>query len=126
MHTHHSIYMLERTICGIGCRDINQLVADGMFEGDMPCVEADGTVRVRAARPILQVPLDGTANFCQLATDLVVSARVQVNFEQEIAFGAADEFVVEHRLFAAAHFLRVGVGLVLRFVSREPVRPAFQ
>ena len=51
----------------------------------------------------------------------MMATGVQVYFEQEIAFGSANQAIIEHGFFRAGHLALMGVCFVLLFVSREPM-----
>lgn len=64
-----------------GCDD-ERLVADGVCERDGTCVEADAAVGVGAFGSILEVALDGMPDVRELRADLVVTTRVEIDFEE--------------------------------------------
>ena len=83
------------------------LLGHRMHEAYAPGMKANPPVGIAAWRAILQVALDGTAYFGQLATDLMVAPRLQVHFQQEVALRRADETVGKHRLLRAGQRCRV-------------------
>ena len=54
----------------------------GMLEGHTPSVQADGAVWIAAWIAVFQVAAYGAADMCQLAADLVMSAREQFHFKE--------------------------------------------
>ena len=56
-----------------------------MREGDAARMQTDAAVRIGSFGAILQVALDGAAHVCQLATDLMMAARTEVDLQQVIA-----------------------------------------
>jgi hypothetical protein len=60
-------------------------MCDRMLERDAACVEGDGAVVVAAGSTIFEVAFDGATDVGQLATNLVVTAGVEVDIEEVIA-----------------------------------------
>ena len=56
-----------------------------MREGDAARMQTDAAVRIGAFGTILQVALDRAAHVCQLATDLMMATRTEVDLQQVIA-----------------------------------------
>ena len=56
-----------------------------MREGDAAGMQTDAAVRIGAFGTILQVALDRTTHVCQLATDLMMATRTEVDLQQVIA-----------------------------------------
>jgi hypothetical protein len=50
-----------------------------VLEGDTPGMEADGSIRVAARITVFQVATDGTTDVRQLATNLMVPSRKQLD-----------------------------------------------
>ena len=57
-----------------------------MLKRDAPSVEADGCVGVAARIAVFQVAANGTANVRQLATNLMMPTRKQLDFKQIKSF----------------------------------------
>ena len=90
---------------------------DGVDELYPAGQERDAPVGIGASGAVFEVSLDGAAHVCELAADLVVPARKELDFQEEIPVGGLDEAVVEAGLLAAAGH----VGLVLGFVAHQEV-----
>lgn len=56
-----------------------------MREGDAAGMQTDAAVRIGAFGTILQVALDRATHVCQLAADLMVASRTEVDLQQVIA-----------------------------------------
>ena len=65
-----------------------------MREGDATRMQTDAAVRIGAFGTILQVALDRATHVCQLATDLMVPARAQIDLEQVVTLRGGEEAVV--------------------------------
>ena len=59
-------------------------MADRMFKHQTIGMERDATVGVGTGGSIFEVALDGTPHVSQLTTDLMVTARVEVYFQQMV------------------------------------------
>ena len=57
-----------------------------MLQYEVVGMQADASIGIASWGSIFQVTLDGTSYGCQLASDLVVPARVQMYFQEEIPF----------------------------------------
>ena len=72
-----------------------------MDEAHAAGMQADTAVGIGAGKAILQVALDGAAHLGQLATDLMVAARLQVHLQQAVVVRTGDEPIVQDGLLAA-------------------------
>ena len=91
---------------------------DGVDELYPAGQERDAAVRVGAAGAVFEVSLDGAAHVRELAADLVVPARKELDLKQEIAVCGLREAVMQPGFLAVFGH----VGLVLGFVAGEIVR----
>ena len=97
------------------------LVTDGVLKLDVPCVQADASVRIAARSAVFEVAANGGKAGCELAADLVMAAGVQLDFNESITFGYSYFAIFQNSLFCAIYFARVSEGAVLLFVAGEPV-----
>ena len=83
-------------------------------------VQAYAAVRVGAPRSVFEVALDGAADGCKLAADLVMAAGEQFHLHQKIFPGRTQQAVAQQGLLGSGLRLRMAVGLVLLLVTGEP------
>ncbi len=79
-----------------------------MEEGDAAGVEGNSSVRVGARGAVFEVALDGAAEACELAADLVVAAGEELHFDEPVAVGFSDLLIVQ---FGELGILAEGSGL---------------
>lgn len=78
-----------------GSGDVQFRFLDGMYEADLARMEADAAIPVGTRGSVFQVTFDDASHSCQLTSDLVVSAGQQLDFQQMISVGMAEELVDE-------------------------------
>lgn len=93
----------------------------GVLEGDVARVQADATVGIAARSAIFQIAVDGRKGVGQLAAYLMVSACVQIDFDQGVALGRGDVSAVEQGLLGALCASTADVRFVLPFVAPYPM-----
>ena len=108
-------------VVGQWCFDDNFFFADRMDEMHGVAEEGDAAVGVAALGAILEVTLDGAADFGELATDLVVAPCLEIHLDEIVVVGMADDFVVEDGFLAVGHLMIVGIRLVLLLIAHEPM-----
>jgi len=64
-----------------------------MIETHLSSVEINSSVRIGAGKAVLQVPFYRTTDFGKLSADLMVAARVEIDFQQMVAIKAEDPTV---------------------------------
>ena len=92
-----------------------------MKEGNLPCVKTDAAARIGTRRPVFEISLDDASDAGELAPDLVVSSRHQLDFEQMIAVCVGEEGVTEPGGLGAGCSFFYDKGFVGLFVAGEPV-----
>lgn len=93
----------------------------GVFERDVASVQADAAVGIAARSAIFQVAVDGRKGVGQLAAYLMVSACVQIDFDQGVALRRGDVSAVEQGLLGPLCTSTADVRFVLLFVAPYPM-----
>ncbi len=95
---------------------------DGVFQFQVPGVQADAAVGIAAGSAVFQVALDGAAYLGQLASDLVVPACMQLYLQEVITIAGSNKLVVQYRFLGIGHLVVIGLGGIRLLVAGEPVR----
>ena len=96
-------------------------MADGMLEPYATGVEGYTAVGIGAWSPVLEVALDGATYLGQLTANLVVSACVQVDFQEPVAVALGQNAIVQDSLFGIGYLVVVGPGGVVLGIAGKPV-----
>ncbi len=64
-----------------------------------PRMQTDAAIRIAALGAVLQIALDGATDSRQLATYLVVTAGLQIHFEQGIVIALDQRAIIENSQF---------------------------
>lgn len=109
----------QRLVLGEGGCHLYQLLADGMDEGDLPGMQRNAASRIGTRETVFQISLDGATHGGQLATDLMMPARLEIDFEQAVAVAPAHQPVMQDGLFGAGALMIINIRLVLLFVTDQ-------
>lgn len=97
------------------------LLRDRMDELDTVAQQADAAVRIGTRRTILQVALYRAVHIGQLAADLMMAARHEVDFQQCVTVRPVDYLVMQNGFLGRRHLVVVSIALVLPLVAHKPV-----
>ena len=92
-----------------------------MREGDATRMQTDAAVRIGAFGTILQVALDRATHVCQLATDLMMATRTEVDLQQVIAVRGGQQTIMKLGTTCARPVGLADVAFVLSLVAPKPV-----
>ena len=84
-------------------------------------MQADAAVRIGAGKTIFQVAFDWASHLGKLATDLVMTACLQVYSQQIIVVRASNHFIMQDRFLGIRPFRVISIALVLLLVANQPV-----
>ena len=82
-------------------------------------MERDTSIGIRTLGAVLQIAFHGTTDSGQLATNLVVTSGLQIDFQKRIMFAFDEGFIGQHSQFG---FFGTGFGdkaLIERLIARE-------
>ena len=100
-------------------------MTDGVVEGDVAGVEADAAVGVRAGGAVFEVAFDGAADGGELAADLMMAAGEELDFDQMVTVGIAEDAIAELCELRVGRMATAVIGeserFVLLLVAGEPV-----
>ena len=97
------------------------LLRDRMDKLDTVAQQADAAVWIGTRRTILQVALYGTVHIGQLAADLMMAARHEIDFQQCVTVRPVDYLVMQNGFLGRRHLVVVSIALVLPLVAHKPV-----
>ena len=69
-------------------------------------MQTDTSIGIRTWGTILQITFDRASHLCQLATNLMMTSRLQINFQQMIVLRMTYQFITENSLLTVG-LLRV-------------------
>lgn len=84
-------------------------------------MEADPSIFIGTVRSIFQISLNRTTYFCQLTTDLVMTACFQVYFQQIIIIRTGDQFIGKNGFFSIRTFRIVSKTFILFLIPYDPM-----
>ena len=84
-------------------------------------MQVDTAVRITAVIAIFEVPFYGASQGRQLRPDLMVSAGMQVNFQEEIAIQPFPNSINQPGLLTSGYFVGMCVRFILFGISFQPV-----
>ncbi|OPZ11050.1 MAG: hypothetical protein BWZ06_01789 [Bacteroidetes bacterium ADurb.BinA261] len=87
-----------------------------MHERDGAGMQTDAAIGIGTFGSIFQIAFDGATNFCQLATNLMMTAGLEINFKQKIFLRSCYQLVMKNRFFGIRLFRIVGCRFVGFFV----------
>lgn len=102
------------------CLHFNHFFRYRMHKTDMPCMQANTSIRIGTGKAILQISLDRTSHLCQLASYLMMSPSLQVYFQQKVIIRLTST-VVQDSLFTLRHFLIISITLILLLIAHQIV-----
>ena len=92
-----------------------------MFKLQLVGMERDAAIGIAACSTVFQVTLDGASYLAQLATYLMMSARVEFYLQQPVTVRGGYDLIVKNGLLAARHLTLVCTGLVSLLIAGQPV-----
>ena len=84
-------------------------------------MQADAAVRIRSGITVFQVAFDWAALLGMLATDLVMTACLQVYSQQIIVVRASNHFIMQDRFIGIRQLRFISIALILHLVANQPV-----
>lgn len=113
---------LPQGVVGNGSLNDERFFTDGMDKTDLPGMKTDAAVGIAPWRTILEIALDDTADMGKLASNLVMTTGMEINFEEAVApLGGGQEAIVQNGLLGIGSALPYHVGLVLLLVAEQPI-----
>ena len=92
------------------------LLRNRMHERDGAGMQTDAAIGIGTFGSIFQIAFDGATNFCQLATNLMMTAGLEINFKQKIFLRSCYQLVMKNRFFGIRLFRIIGCRFVGFFV----------
>ena len=84
-------------------------------------MQADAAVRIRTGKTVFQVAFDRASHLGKLATDLVMTACLQVYSQQIIVVRAGNHFIMQDCFLGIRPFRVISIALILLLVANQPV-----